>query len=167
MEAAGTDSQRDSSSNTHISLMFVQVEGRAPSLIRFRDGANAWTDEKMWRFQRLKQDYGEQDVKAGQSDLIVRNSGSGSTPVKLAGYIDKMLAPDQDKKKRALYVFDGSFFPESELAKSLSMPSYLSTNLASGIRPLSMPSYLSQNLYRRHALVPGSAQLLSSLPPTW
>ncbi|XP_046558342.1 LOW QUALITY PROTEIN: F-box protein At5g06550-like [Haliotis rubra] len=101
---------------------------KKPVLLKFRNGAKDWTDPEKWTLKSLKSTYGQWMLYSGSSLEVVRRGGNGYLGSSFEEYVDGMMAEGQDDKKEPPYVFDRSFYNDTDLSDTLNLPSFLSVD---------------------------------------
>ncbi|XP_067684698.1 uncharacterized protein [Haliotis asinina] len=101
---------------------------KKPVLLKFRNGAKDWTDPEKWTLKSLKSAYGEWMLYSGSSLEVVRQGGNGYLGSSFEEYVDGMMAEGHDDKKEPPYVFDRSFYDDTDLADTLNLPSFLTVD---------------------------------------
>jgi tetratricopeptide (TPR) repeat protein len=94
---------------------------RKPVLVTFDNGASDWTSPELWKFERLTHDYGDEDIMAGYSEILVKTHGQGYQSMKLADFVDKQILR-ANMSEEAMYMLEPGLFKRTDLPETLNLP---------------------------------------------
>ena len=64
---------------------------KRPVIVKFKNGAQGWTDPAKWTLRSLKKEYGKWLVMSGNSREIVRRGGTGDIDTTFSKFVDEII----------------------------------------------------------------------------
>ncbi|GAU96572.1 hypothetical protein RvY_08000 [Ramazzottius varieornatus] len=120
----GCDLDEISAENLTPEYFEKEYRFKKPLLIHFPNGADDWTKAELWTLPYLLKTYGKWEVGSGKGVDIVRHGGNGHYKSSFEDYIMSIME-QRDEHREPFYMFDRTFYNQSELPRSMHPPPYL------------------------------------------